>query len=99
RVGIARALINKPEIILMDEPFGALDEITKSNLQNEIKKIHNETLATIIFVTHSVEEAFKLGTKVLIINDGEIQQYDIPEKVRKNPKNDYVKLLVCDLVK
>ena len=65
RVGIARALAASPDILLMDEPFGAVDEITRGQLQEEIIKIHSETGITIIFVTHDISEAIKLGTKVL----------------------------------
>ena len=75
RVGIARSLAASPDILLMDEPFGAVDEITRDQLQEEIKRIHNETNITILFVTHDISEALKLGTKVLVMNAGEIQQY------------------------
>ncbi len=91
RVGILRALLTKPDIILMDEPFGAVDEITKKVLQDEIKKIHEETEATILFVTHSIEEALKLGTKVLVLNNGVVEQYDEPKNILECPKNQFVK--------
>lgn len=94
RVGIARALAASPDILLMDEPFGAVDEITRSQLQNELKKIHQKTGITIIFVTHDISEALKLGTKVLVMNQGMIQQYAAPKEILLNPKNDFVKRLV-----
>lgn len=94
RVGIARALAASPEILLMDEPFGAVDEITRSNLQDEIMRIHKETGITILFVTHDVSEAMKMGTKVLIMDSGSIQQYDTPENIKENPKNNFVEKLL-----
>ncbi len=97
RVGIARALAASPNIIIMDEPFGAVDEITRSSLQIELKRIHNETGITIMFVTHDIQEALKLGTKVLVLSEGKIQQYDTPDEVVKNPANAYVKKLLRNL--
>ncbi len=94
RVGIARALASSTEILLMDEPFGAVDSITRNQLQTEIKGIHQRTKVTIVFVTHDIFEALYLGTKVLVLDKGEIQQYDIPHNIIKNPKNDYVKRLL-----
>ncbi len=94
RVGIARALCASPQLLLMDEPFGAVDEITRSQLQDEIKRIHNETKITILFVTHDISEALKLGTKVLVMNSGNIEQYDKPSEILQNPATDFVKKLV-----
>ncbi len=94
RVGIARALAASPEILLMDEPFGAVDELTRISLQDEISRIHKETKITVLFVTHDISEAIKLGTKVLIIDGGKIQQYDTPDNILKNPSNDFVLKLV-----
>lgn len=94
RVGIARSLAASPEILLMDEPFGAVDEITRSSLQNEIKRIHKETDITILFVTHDIQEALKLATKVLIMDHGEIQQYDTPDEILRHPANVFVEKLV-----
>lgn len=94
RVGIARALAASPAILLMDEPFGAVDEITRSQLQEEIKRIHKETNITIMFVTHDISEALKLGTKVLVMNSGNIEQYDKPSEILQNPATDFVKQLV-----
>ncbi|MDO5562246.1 MAG: ABC transporter ATP-binding protein [Synergistaceae bacterium] len=81
RVGIARALAASPNILLMDEPFSAVDEITRGGLQDEICHIHKETGITILFVTHDINEALKLGTKVLVMNGGEIRRYASPEKL------------------
>lgn len=94
RVAIARGLIHQPDILLMDEPFGAVDEITRRQLQDEILKIYQQTKTTILFVTHDIQEALKLGTRVLIMDQGTIQQFDTPEYIVKAPANDYVKRLV-----
>lgn len=94
RVGIARALANQPDILLMDEPFGAVDEITRRQLQDELLKIYQQKKITILFVTHDIQEALKLGTKVLIMDQGQIQQFDTPENIIKYPANDFVKKLV-----
>lgn len=94
RVGIARALAASPEILLMDEPFGAVDEITRGSLQDEISRIHRETGITILFVTHDIHEALKLGTKILVISDGTIHQYGTSEELIKNPKTEFVEKLV-----
>ena len=94
RVGIARSLAASPDILLMDEPFGAVDEITRDQLQEEIKRIHNETNITILFVTHDISEALKLGTKVLVMNAGEIQQYGTPYEIFHKPATDFVRQLV-----
>lgn len=93
RVGIARALAASPNILLMDEPFGAVDEITRGQLQNELKQIHEKTGITILFVTHDISEALKLGTKVLVMDQGQIQQYAKAEELLRNPNTDFVKLL------
>lgn len=94
RVGIARALAASPDILLMDEPFGAVDEITRGLLQDEILRIHKETGITILFVTHDINEALKLGTKVLVMDKGKIQQYATPDIIRKNPANEFVNALL-----
>lgn len=94
RVGIARALAASPTILLMDEPFGAVDEITRGQLQSELKRIHEQTHITILFVTHDISEALKLGTKVLVMDKGVIQQYAAPNEVLRNPATDFVKQLV-----
>jgi osmoprotectant transport system ATP-binding protein len=91
RVGVARALSANPEIVLMDEPFGALDNITRRNLQQELKAMHQESGLTFVFVTHDINEAFLLGTRIAIMNKGVLEQYDTPEHIRKNPANEWVK--------
>lgn len=90
RVGIARALSTDPSIILMDEPFSALDPITKEQLQDELLRLQDELKKTIVFVTHDMEEAIKLSDRICIIKDGEIVQYDTPENILKNPINPFV---------
>ena len=94
RVGIARALAANPNIILMDEPFGALDSITRKQLQRELKALHQLSGATIVFVTHDITEALTLGTKVLVLDKGVIQQYDTPEIIKQHPTNEFVRQLV-----
>lgn len=103
RVGIARALATSPDILLMDEPFGAVDEITRGQLQTEMKRIHEQTGITVLFVTHDISEALKLGTKVLVMNNGKIEQFAKPEDLLRSPATEFVKELVkkkrrtCDL--
>ncbi len=94
RVGIARALAAKPDILLMDEPFGAVDEITRQALQDELLSIHRQLSVTVVFVTHDIHEALKLGTRVLVIDGGTIAQCDTPEKLVNRPANEYVRRLV-----
>lgn len=94
RVGIARSLASSPEILLMDEPFGAVDEITRVQLQKEIKEIHQKTGITILFITHDISEALHLGTKVLVLDEGTIQQYDTPQKIVQAPANAFVEKLL-----
>lgn len=94
RVGIARALAAKPEILLMDEPFGAVDEITRRALQDEILSIQKKLGVTVVFVTHDIHEALKLGSRVLVVDKGKAAQLDSPEAIRKHPANDFVRQLV-----
>ena len=94
RVGIARALMNRPKIILMDEPFGAVDEITRKRLQEEILRIHGELGGTIVFVTHDIREALKLGSRVLVMDQGKIVQDGPPDELLSNPASDFVRRLV-----
>lgn len=94
RVGIARALAVSPKVILMDEPFGAIDAITRRSLQEELIKLHKELKNTILFVTHDIFEAILLGEKIIIMDDGEVQQYDTPYNIMMHPANDFVKNLV-----
>lgn len=94
RVGIARALAAGPEILLMDEPFGAVDEITRAQLQEEMQRIHRESGITILFVTHDIGEALKLGTRVLVMDQGSVQQCDTPEELVRHPATAFVEALV-----
>lgn len=90
RVGVARAFAIDSEIILMDEPFSALDPITRSDLQEELFNLHQEVKKTIVFVTHDMDEALKLADKICIMSGGEILQYDTPENILRNPIGTYV---------
>lgn len=90
RVGVARALAANPEIILMDEPFGAVDERTRNQLQEEMLRIHRQLNNTILFVTHDIQEAMKLGTRVVLMNQGVIEQTGTPEELVLKPANDFV---------
>lgn len=90
RVGLARALIANPRIMLLDEPFGAIDAINREILQNELKSIHEKSKCTYLFVTHDIREALKLGTKVIIMNEGKILQYATPDEIVENPADDFV---------
>ena len=94
RVGIARSLAASPDLLLMDEPFGAVDEITRASLQDEIARIHRETGITILFVTHDINEALRLGTRMLVMDRGAALQYDTPESIRKQPANQFVQALL-----
>ncbi|MGN0733926.1 MAG: ABC transporter ATP-binding protein [Emergencia sp.] len=94
RVGLARALAAKPSIMLLDEPFGAIDAINRTKLQDEFLKIHRREGVTAIFVTHDVTEALKLGSRVMIMNEGRLQQLATPEKILSEPANDYVASLI-----
>ena len=96
RVGIARALASRPKLLLMDEPFGAVDEITRRMLQDEIMRIHRELGVTIVFITHDIREALKLGSRVAVMDHGGLVQIDTPENIRKHPATDFVKELVSD---
>ncbi len=90
RVGILRAIIFNPKILLMDEPFSALDPISRNQLQDLIKKIHKEFGMTIVFVTHDMKEAMKLGDRICIMKNGKQIQLATPENIRKNPANQFV---------
>ena len=94
RVGIARALAADPKIILMDEPFSALDPITRASLQEDVKKLQKQINKTIVFVTHDIEEAFFLGDKICIIQDGELIQSGTKQEIISNPQNDFVRRFI-----
>lgn len=94
RVGVARAFATDAEIILMDEPFSALDPITRAELQEELFEIQKEYKKTIVFVTHDMDEAINLADKICILKEGKILQYDTPENILKNPAGEYVEEFV-----
>ena len=94
RVGIARALASNPSIMLMDEPFGAVDEITRTVLQDSIQTLHARLSTTIVFVTHNIREALRLSDRVLIINQGCVEQIGTPEEIVQKPASEYVERLL-----
>ena len=94
RIGVARAFARDPEIILMDEPFSAVDPITRSQLQDELLFLQSKVNKTVVFVTHDMDEAMKLADLICILNEGAIVQYDTPEQIMRNPANDYVSQFV-----
>ena len=96
RVAIARTLALKPDIVLFDEPMSALDADNRLILRREIKSIQEKLKTTIIYITHDQEEAFSLSDRVMVINEGKIQQIDTPKEVFNNPKNEYVKNFVTN---
>lgn len=94
RVGVARAFATDPEIILMDEPFSALDPVTRSDLQDEVVKLQKQLQKTVVFVTHDMDEAIKMADRICVIQNGRIVQCDTAENILKHPANDYVKLFI-----
>lgn len=90
RIGVARAFATDPDIILMDEPFSALDPITRSQLQDELANLQAKLRKTIVFVTHDMDEAVKIADRICIMKDGHVLQYDTPEVILKNPIDDFV---------
>ena len=94
RVGIARALASDPEVLLMDEPFSALDPLVRSDMQFELLRIQRKLGKTVVFITHDIDEAFKLGDTVAIMRDGKVIQVDTPEGMSANPADDYVRRFV-----
>jgi glycine betaine/proline transport system ATP-binding protein len=97
RVGLARALANDPDILLMDEPFSALDPLIRREMQLELLEIQSKLKKTIVFITHDVNEAFKLGDRVAVMKDGKIIQIGTPEEILNNPANDYIEEFVKDI--
>lgn len=97
RVGLARALANSPEILLMDEPFSALDPLIRRDMHLELLDIQSKIKKTIIFITHDVNEAFKLGDRVAVMKDGQIVQIGTPEEILNNPSNEYIEDFVKDI--
>lgn len=97
RVGLARALANDPDVLLMDEPFSALDPLIRREMQLELLDLQSKLQKTIIFITHDVNEAFKLGDRVAVMKDGEIVQIGTPEDILENPSNQYIEDFVRDI--
>jgi osmoprotectant transport system ATP-binding protein len=94
RVGVARALAADPPILLMDEPFGALDPITRKKLQNEFADLKRKVRKTIVFVTHDIYEAVILGDRIVLLNEGRLEQHAAPEEIWKNPASEFVQRFV-----
>ncbi|VVM33999.1 Osmotically activated L-carnitine/choline ABC transporter2C ATP-binding protein OpuCA, partial [Terribacillus sp. AE2B 122] len=94
RIGVLRALASNPPLILMDEPFGALDPITRDGLQEEFKDLQRRLGKTIVFVTHDMDEAIKLADRIVIMKDGEIVQVDTPDEILRNPANEFVESFI-----
>ena len=97
RVGLARALAVDPQLMLFDEPFSALDPLIRRDMQNEVIRLHQEVGKTMVFITHDLQEALKLGDRILIMRDGEIVQMGTPDEVVAAPADDYVKDFVSDV--
>ena len=95
RVGLVRALAAEPKIMLLDEPFGAIDAVTRTSLQDELLRIHRGSGKTFIFVTHDVAEAMKLATKILVVDAGRVQQYAAPEELAERPATPFVSELLA----
>ncbi|KFE41982.1 betaine/proline/choline family ABC transporter ATP-binding protein [Staphylococcus agnetis] len=94
RIGVVRALAAEQDIILMDEPFGALDPITRDTLQDLVKKLQQQLGKTFIFVTHDMDEAIKLADKICIMSHGKVIQYDTPDNILRHPANDFVRYFI-----
>ncbi|WP_099157391.1 quaternary amine ABC transporter ATP-binding protein [Virgibacillus ndiopensis] len=97
RVGLARALANDPDILLMDEPFSALDPLIRREMQLELLDIQERLQKTIIFITHDVNEAFKIGDRVAVMKDGKVVQVGTPEEIIEEPANDYISDFIKDI--
>ncbi|MFQ5520107.1 MAG: CBS domain-containing protein, partial [Candidatus Methylomirabilia bacterium] len=94
RVGVARALAADPPILLMDEPFGAVDPLTRERLQGEFARIQRELHKTVLFVTHDLDEAVRLADRIAVMRSGKLIQYDTPEKLLAKPANEFVRAFV-----
>ena len=98
RVGVARALAADPPVLLMDEPFGALDPITRARLQKEFADLARRLARTIVFVTHDIVEAYRLGTRIALLAEGRVRQIGTPGEIRDNPADDFVREFVSSHV-
>jgi glycine betaine/proline transport system ATP-binding protein len=97
RVGLARALAVDPSLMLFDEPFSALDPLIRRDMQDEVIRLHREVGKTMVFITHDLQEALKLGDRILIMRDGEVVQVGTPDQVVADPADDYVRDFVSDV--
>jgi glycine betaine/proline transport system ATP-binding protein len=97
RVGLARALAVDPQVLMFDEPFSALDPLIRRDMQAEVIRLHHEVGKTMVFITHDLQEALKLGDRILIMRDGEIVQIGRPDEVVAAPADDYVRDFVSDV--
>ncbi len=97
RVGLARALANDPSLMLFDEPFSALDPLIRRDMQNEVIRLHHELGKTMVFITHDLAEALKLGDRIMILRDGEVVQVGRPDEVVGAPADDYVRDFVSEV--
>ena len=99
RVGLARALSNDPELLLMDEPYSALDPLIRREMQNELLTLDDDNERTIVFITHDMNEAFRIGDRIALMKDSEVVQIGTPQEFFENPANDYVKDFIADVDK
>jgi osmoprotectant transport system ATP-binding protein len=90
RIGVARAMAADQPLMLMDEPFGAVDPIARDRLQDDFLRLHAEVPKTVVFVTHDIDEAIKMGNRIAILRDGELVQYDTPDRILAEPANEFV---------
>ena len=97
RIGVIRALASDPPVVLMDEPFSALDPISRKNLQDDVLKLQSEINKTIIFVTHDIEEAMKMGDRICLLNEGHVEQIGTTEDFIHHPKNEFVKSFIGNM--
>ena len=97
RIGVVRALAANQDIILMDEPFGALDPITRDSLQDLVKDLQERLGKTIVFVTHDMDEALKLANKIAIMSEGKVIQFDTPDNILRHPANEFVEELIGEI--
>ncbi|MEZ7170262.1 glycine betaine/L-proline ABC transporter ATP-binding protein [Sporosarcina sp. OR05] len=97
RVGLARALANDPDVLLMDEAFSALDPLIRKDMQDELLQLHHDMGKTIIFITHDLDEALRIGDRIALMKDGDIVQIGTPEEILMNPSNQYVERFVEDV--
>lgn len=97
RVGVVRALATDPPVVLMDEPFSALDPITREKLQDDLLALQAQIHKTIVFVTHDIEEAFKLGDRICLLNQGRVEQVGTPNDFIKHPKNEFVRQFLGEM--